>query len=102
MCIMKIQKAWPDPRHYWCIFCLLFDSGVHESVHVEGYLACKKMHPPRTLPQAYGQGPRGFLGGWAFSYGRGTPVSSPGEPLVLPKFPVGNDHVKRLRHTLNS
>ena len=41
---------------------------------VRGYLAYKKTHRLRTLPQAYAQGPRGVLGGWAFSYGRGTPV----------------------------
>ena len=39
-----------------------------------GYLAYKKPHPPRTLPYAYAQGPGGVLGGWAFSYERGTPV----------------------------
>ena len=36
----------------------------------KGYLAHKKTPPPRTLPWAYAQGPRGVLGGW----GRGTPV----------------------------
>ena len=41
---------------------------------VQGYLAHKKTHPPRTLPQAYAQGPNGVLGKWAFSYGRGTLV----------------------------
>jgi len=29
---------------------------------LQGYLACKKTHSPRTLPYAYAQGPRGFLG----------------------------------------
>ena len=36
----------------------------------EGYLAHKKPRPPWTLPQAYAW----VLGGWAFSYERGTPV----------------------------
>ena len=31
---------------------------------------------PSTLPQAYAKGPRGVLGEWAFSYGRGTPVGA--------------------------
>jgi len=44
------------------------------SLCIQGYLTHKKTHPPRTLPQAYAQGPRGFLGGWAFSYERGTLV----------------------------
>ena len=41
-----------------------------------GVLAHKKTHRPRTVPQAYASGPRGVLGEWAFSYGRGTPVQS--------------------------
>ena len=41
---------------------------------VQGYLTSKKPHPPRTRPWADAQGPRGVLEGWAFSYGRGTPV----------------------------
>ena len=43
---------------------------------LQGYLTCKKTHPPRTLPQAYVWGPRGVLGGRAFSYERGTLVES--------------------------
>ena len=35
---------------------------------VRGYLAHMKTQPPRTLPQAYARGPRGILGGWAFSF----------------------------------
>ena len=46
----------------------------HRSRPVQGYLVDKKMPPPRTLPQAYAWGHRGVLGGWSFSYGRGTPV----------------------------
>jgi hypothetical protein len=45
---------------------------------LQGYLAYKKTHPPRILPKAYAWGPRGVLGGWAFSYGRGTPVALQG------------------------
>ena len=30
--------------------------------------------PPRTLLQAYADGPRGVTGEWAFPYGRGIPV----------------------------
>ena len=33
---------------------------------VQGYLAHKKLPPPRTLPQAYAQGPRVVLGGGLF------------------------------------
>ena len=42
----------------------------------QGYLTCKKTHPPRTLPQAQSipRVVRGVLVGWAFSYRRGTPV----------------------------
>jgi hypothetical protein len=47
-------------RHARCISVEVF----------KGYLAHKKTPPPRTLPWAYAQGPRGVLGGW----GRGTPV----------------------------
>ena len=45
---------------------------------LQGYLAHKKLPPPRTLnvPQAYAYGPRGVLGGWAFSYGRATPAEA--------------------------
>ena len=43
---------------------------------VQGYLTYKKTYPPRTLPEASASGPGGVLGGWAFSYGRGTPVRS--------------------------
>ena len=42
---------------------------------VQEYLAHKKTHSPRTLPQAYAEGPMVFLGGWAFSYGHSTPVA---------------------------
>ena len=42
---------------------------------VQGHLTYKKTHPPRTLLYAYASGHSGFLGGWAFSYGRGTPVA---------------------------
>ena len=45
-------------------------------INVQGNLAWKKTHPPRTLPWAYAYGPRGVLRGWAFSYGRGSPVSA--------------------------
>ena len=45
-----------------------------QSPRLQGQLAHKKTHPPRTLPKAYAQGPRVVLGGWAFSYVRGTPV----------------------------
>jgi len=41
---------------------------------VQGYLAHKKPHPPRTLQQDYAYGPTAVLGVGAFSYGRGTPV----------------------------
>jgi hypothetical protein len=40
----------------------------------KGCLAHTNTHPPRTPPQAYFQGPMGVLGGWALSYGGGTPV----------------------------
>jgi hypothetical protein len=44
---------------------------------VQGHLAHKKTPPPQDLQQADAQGPMGVLGGWAFSYGRGIPVSIP-------------------------
>ena len=39
------------------------------------YLTYKTTYPPRTLPWVYAQGPRGVLGGWTLSCGRGTPVT---------------------------
>ena len=39
------------------------------SQHLQGHLAHKKTHPPRTIPQAYAYAPVGFLGGWAFFMG---------------------------------
>ena len=45
-----------------------------QSPRLQGQLAHKKTHPPKTLPQAYAQGPRVVLGGWAVSYVRGTPL----------------------------
>ena len=47
---------------------------------LQGYLTDKNTLPPRTLPWAYALGPRGVLGGLAFSYGRGTPVNLNTEP----------------------
>ena len=40
----------------------------------------EQTHPPRTLQQDHASGPRGVLGGWAFSYSRGTLV------LEIPPF----------------
>ena len=40
---------------------------------VQGYLTHKKTPPRRTLQEPYAWGPRGVLGGWACSDGRGTP-----------------------------
>ena len=54
---------------------------------LQGYLAHKKPPPPRTLLQAYAQGARGVLEGWAVSYGRGTPVR-----LVADMLAVGPLH----------
>ena len=51
------------------------------AILVQGFLAHKKTHPPRTLPQAYAHGHRGVLGVWAFFKERGTPV--PAEMHVL-------------------
>ena len=45
---------------------------------LQGYLTYKKTHPPRTLPEAYAQGPTVFLGGGAVSYERGTPETCGG------------------------
>ena len=42
---------------------------------VQGYLAHKKQPPPRSLQEDRAEGPMGILGGWAFSYERGTPVA---------------------------
>ena len=33
---------------------------------LQGYLAHKKLHPARTIQQAYASGPMVVLGGWAF------------------------------------
>ena len=53
-------------------------------VTLQGYLTYKKMHPPRTLPQAYAQRHRGVLGGWTLYYGRGRPVPHVhNSPLLL-------------------
>ena len=51
---------------------------------VQGNLAHKKVPPPRTLQQAYAQGPAVVLGGEAVSYERGTPVGFRG-PLPSEK-----------------
>ena len=42
---------------------------------LRGYLAHKKLPPPRTLQWAYTLGPTVVLGGGQVSYGRGTPVT---------------------------
>jgi len=47
---------------------------IARNVRLQGYLAHKKTLTPKTLPWAYASGPRGVLGGYAFSYERGTPV----------------------------
>ena len=41
---------------------------------LQGYLAHKKLPPPRTLQWAYAQGPTVVLGKGAVSYGRGNSV----------------------------
>ena len=70
---------------------------------VQGYLAHKKPPSRRTLQQAFAQGPMVILGGWAFSYERGTPVRRPmrsnrsnfahityrGTSLTRKRLPVG-------------
>ena len=43
-------------------------------MQVQGYLEHEKTSPPRSLQYAYAYGPTAVLGGWAFSYERGTPV----------------------------
>ena len=48
--------------------------GCRHPLDLQRYLMYKKTHSPRTLPYAYAEGLRGVLGGWALSYGRGTPV----------------------------
>ena len=54
------------------------------SYKVQGYLTYKR--PPRTLSYAYALGPRRVLGGWAFSYGRGTPAQG-ARGYTEPDFP---------------
>ena len=39
--------------------------------------------PPIGPCVVYAWGPRGVLGGWAISYGRGTPVDGPAEYFIL-------------------
>ena len=41
---------------------------------LQGYLAHEKLPPPRTLQKIHAKGPMGVLGGWVFSFERGTPV----------------------------
>ena len=41
----------------------LLNSVAPPSSALQGYLAHKKTHPPRTLPKAYTSGPKGVLGG---------------------------------------
>ena len=48
-------------------------------------LAHAEPRPPRTLQQDYAQGPMMFLGGWAVSYERGTPVPSTQDPSTQPR-----------------
>ena len=52
---------------------------------VQGCLAYKKPHHTRTLQQAYALGLGGFLGGWASSDGRGTPIELVLEEWVHPR-----------------
>jgi hypothetical protein len=47
------------------------------SITLQGYLAHKKVQPPRTLEKAYAYGPVPILGGGAVSYEQGTPVGLP-------------------------
>ena len=43
---------------------------------LQGFLAHKKLPPPRTLQYGYAYGPMVVLGGGAVSYERGTPVAA--------------------------
>ena len=45
---------------------------------IQKYLTYERTQPPRTLPKAYAKGPRVVLGGWVFSYERGTPAAGRG------------------------
>ena len=47
---------------------------VSVAVSIQGYLAHKKTHPPRTLQKDHAQDPRGVLGVLVLSHGRGTPI----------------------------
>jgi hypothetical protein len=42
---------------------------------LQGYLSYQKRTPLGPYRRPVPKGPRGILGGWAFSYGRGTPVN---------------------------
>jgi hypothetical protein len=64
----------------WCLglwgFCVQgFGFGIWG---VQRQLAHEKISPLWTLPLAYALFPRGFLGGFAFSYMRGSPVGNKG------------------------
>jgi len=64
----------------WCLglwgFCVQgFGFGVWG---VQRQLAHEEISPLWTLPLAYALFPRGFLGGFAFSYMRGSPVGNKG------------------------
>jgi hypothetical protein len=51
------------------------DHVTHRAGHtLQGYLAHKKQHPPRTLQEDYAEGPMVVLGGGAASYKRGNVV----------------------------
>jgi len=54
--------------------CPLLNYTRLQRYYLEGYLAHNKPHPPRTVQQAYAQGPTVILGRGAFSYERGTPL----------------------------
>jgi len=73
-----VGHAVSDIRH--CVTNCLQEGGYvglerkNEFYHTWGTSLIRKRTPPWTLQQGYAYGPRGFLRGWAFSYGRGTPV----------------------------
>ena len=50
---------------------------------LQGYLARKKLPPPRTLQYEYAQGPMAALTGGAVSHERGTPVNATNYTIPL-------------------
>ena len=76
----------PVPFQATYLTCYIFVFCFHMSAYrpgtVQGYLAHKKLQPPRTLQEDCALGPMVALGGGAVSYERGTPVPGQHPPAL--------------------